>query len=122
MPDANPALPPTFGRATPQSPPTVAPAGWDPSHIGFSDVLSDLNPLQYVPVVGTIYREITGDKVHPALLIAAAGIETVFFGPVGLAGAMIGAAAGELWDNRAKPSAGGWQEASNSYRRAARIA
>jgi hypothetical protein len=122
MTDVSPLVSPSYGRSTPQSPPTAAPAGWDLSHIGFSDVLSALNPLQYVPVVGTIYREITGDKVNPALLVAVAGIESIFLGPLGLAGAMLGVTAGELWDNRSAAPAGPWTEASDAYHRATRAA
>ena len=29
--------------------------------VSFHDVLSAMNPLQYVPVVGSIYRAVTGD-------------------------------------------------------------
>jgi hypothetical protein len=123
MSDSVPAPLPVYGRTTPQGPPTVAPAGWDPSHITFGDVLSALNPLQYVPVVGMIYREVTGDQGHPALRVAVAGVATVFFGPVGLAMAMIGAAGSEVLDDRlAAGVKGGCSEASLAYRRAARVA
>ncbi len=122
MTDLNPLVAPSYGRSTPQSPPTVAPADWDPSHIGFSDVLSALNPLQYLPVVGTIYREVTGDKVNPSLQMAVSAIVSIFLGPVGLAGAMIGVAAGELWDHRAAMPAVRSADASDAYRRASRVA
>src|SRR5579859_5767627 len=92
MSDIIPALPPVHGRTTPQAPPTLAPPDWDLSHIEFSDVLSALNPLQYVPVVGTIYRELTGDEVHPALRVAVGAAMSVFLGPVGLAATLIGVA------------------------------
>jgi hypothetical protein len=35
-------------------------------NLGFSDVLDILNPLQHIPLVGTIYREATGDTIKPA--------------------------------------------------------
>src|ERR1700722_8776773 len=35
--------------------------------VTFRQVLSDLNPLQYLPVVGTIYRGVTGDVIPETL-------------------------------------------------------
>jgi hypothetical protein len=123
MPDALPLIPPPgHGRAVPLGPATVAPADWDPSHIHFSDVLSALNPLQYVPVVGMIYREITGDEVHPALRVAVAAVTSVFFGPVGLAATMLTVAATEVAQNRPHMPDALWAGASAAYRRAARTA
>ncbi len=113
--------PPCHGRATPQGAPTVAPAGWDPSHITFHDALSALNPLQYLPVVGTIYREVTGDVVNPALRIAVAGAASVVLGPLGLVAAMIGAAADEIaHGGETGGSAARRAAAAHSYR-AARV-
>jgi hypothetical protein len=111
----------SHGRATPQGPPTVAPAGWDPSHITFGDVLSALNPLQYLPVVGMIYREVTGDEVHPALRVAVAAATTVLLGPIGLAAAMIGVAVDEVRHGR-PAGAGQGAAVASAYRRAARLA
>jgi hypothetical protein len=52
---------------------------------GFHDLLSALNPLQYLPVVGTIYRAITGDVIPEALReggsLLASGL---MGGPIGL--------------------------------------
>src|SRR5277367_245238 len=31
----------------------------------FSDLLDTINPLQHIPVLSSIYREITGDKINP---------------------------------------------------------
>jgi hypothetical protein len=77
---------------------STAPSGGPgSSQVHFSDVLSTLNPLQYLPVVGTIYRTITGDSVHPAFRVAAsAALSLVFGGPIGLAATMIGVAAEEI--------------------------
>jgi len=55
---------------------------------GFSfwDFLDVINPLQHIPVVNTIYREMTGDEIKaPAKLIGSA----ILGGPVGLAAAMV---------------------------------
>ncbi len=57
------------------------------SHGGlFHELMSDLNPLQYIPVVGTIYRAITGDQGNPNLRFAASlGTSFALGGPIGLA-------------------------------------
>ena len=85
------------GRNHGGGPALPAPASFDMSHVGFGDVLEAINPLQYVPVVGMIYREITGDDVHPALRIAvSAALSLVFGGPLGLAATMLSTVAGEV--------------------------
>jgi hypothetical protein len=67
-----------------------SPASWDLSHVTFSDVLNDINPLQYLPVVGTIYRAITGQRVHPGLQVAVAAATSLLFGgPFGLAATIL---------------------------------
>jgi len=40
--------------------------------VPFKDVLRALNPLQHVPVVGTIYRAVTGDTIPAPLRILGA--------------------------------------------------
>lgn len=54
----------------------------------FSDFLSVINPLQHIPVVGTIYRAITGDTIKPAQKVIGG---LLFGGPVGLIGAAFNA-------------------------------
>lgn len=52
----------------------------------FFDFLDVINPLQHIPVVNTIYREMTGDEIKaPAKMIGSA----ILGGPVGLAVAMV---------------------------------
>jgi hypothetical protein len=53
---------------------------------GFSfwDLLDVVNPLQHIPVVGTVYRAVTGDKISNFSRIAGGAV----FG--GLAGAAVG--------------------------------
>ncbi|MBM3560701.1 MAG: hypothetical protein FJX53_12675 [Alphaproteobacteria bacterium] len=48
----------------------------------FKDILAVINPLQHIPIVGTIYRAITGDTiaVMPSIIGGA-----IFGGPIGLA-------------------------------------
>jgi hypothetical protein len=75
----------TVGAAT-SAPPAAAPAAKSPAHHwGFAQVLSALNPLQYVPVVGTIYRAVTGDRIPEGLQIAGSlAVATALSGPIGL--------------------------------------
>ena len=78
----NPAVSPLSPKAA-LAAPSARPADHD---ISFSDVLSALNPLQYLPVVGTIYRAVTGDR-PPLSLRAVGGIIAggLMGGPVGAA-------------------------------------
>jgi hypothetical protein len=103
----------------------ASPPGWDISHVSFGDVLEALNPLQYLPGVGMIYRELTGDSVHPALRIAVAGaVSLLFGGPIGLAATMLISVAGEVLHNTGSStgttaSPAQWNEAHAAYRRPA---
>lgn len=52
----------------------------------FFDFLDVVNPLQHIPIINTLYREMTGDEIKaPAKMIGSA----ILGGPVGLAVAMI---------------------------------
>lgn len=53
----------------------------------FRDILAIVNPLQHIPVVGTIYRALTGDSIATMPSIIGG---TLFGGPVGLALALAG--------------------------------
>lgn len=54
----------------------------------FDDVLDLLNPLQHIPIVSTLYRELTGDTVDPGIrLIGGAALG----GPIGFASALVNA-------------------------------
>src|SRR6201999_1667017 len=53
--------------------------------VSFHDVLSALNPLQYLPVVGTIYRAVTGDVIPEGLRQAGSMLVSgLMGGPIGL--------------------------------------
>lgn len=54
----------------------------DGDSASFKDVLAIINPLQHIPIVGTIYRAITGDQIAamPSIIGGA-----LFGGPVGFA-------------------------------------
>jgi len=46
----------------------------------FGDFLDIINPLQHIPLVGNLYREITGDEISPHARILG---DTLFGGPSG---------------------------------------
>ncbi len=58
----------------------------------FADFLDTINPLRHLPIIGSIYRAITGDEISPAARIAGGAL---FGGPLGLAGAVVNAAIDE---------------------------
>ena len=49
--------------------------------IGFGDFIDLINPLHHLPVIGPLYREITGDEIKPAAQILGG---LIYGGPVGL--------------------------------------
>lgn len=53
---------------------------------GFGDLLDIINPLQHIPLVGTFYREITGDQIRPSSQILGGA---VFGGIAGAAGSLV---------------------------------
>lgn len=55
-------------------------AGAPSSSFSFDDVIDVINPLHHLPVIGMIYRELTGDKIGPMAQIVGGGI---FGGPLG---------------------------------------
>ena len=48
----------------------------------FKDILDIINPLQHIPGVSTLYRDLTGDDISPASRIGGGAL---FFGPLGAA-------------------------------------
>ena len=65
--------------------PRAAPAPPSSGGISFHDVLSALNPLQYLPVVGTIYRAVTGDTIPEGLRLGGSLLVSgLMGGPIGL--------------------------------------
>jgi len=51
----------------------------------FADLIDVVNPLQHIPFVSTFYREATGDDIAAAPRVMGS---TLFFGPLGMAGAL----------------------------------
>jgi hypothetical protein len=71
------------------SPPAAGPsavAAFQATSWTFHDILHALNPLQHLPVIGMIYRAMTGDEIDPAVRIGGSFV-TGFLtgGPVGAA-------------------------------------
>jgi hypothetical protein len=46
----------------------------------FSDVLDAINPLQHIPIVSTLYREISGSSISQGAKLIG---DTLFGGPLG---------------------------------------
>ncbi|HVR68875.1 MAG TPA: hypothetical protein VMT98_19670 [Verrucomicrobiae bacterium] len=63
------------GRQKDDAPPFIP--GED---LTFDDLVDFINPLHHLPVIGALYRAITGDQIKPALQIAGG---TLFGGPSG---------------------------------------
>lgn len=53
----------------------------------FWDVLDIINPLQHIPVVNTLYQELTGDKIGVGARLAGGAL---FGGPLGLIASAVG--------------------------------
>lgn len=53
--------------------------------LDFDDMLDIVNPLHHIPIVGFIYRAITGDTISPASAMAGGAL---FGGPLGFIGAL----------------------------------
>ena len=67
------------GRArvsAPETPPSPRP-------FGFGDLLDIVNPLQQIPLVGTVYRKITGDEIQPASRVIGGALYGGVFGAAG---------------------------------------
>ena len=53
--------------------------------MSFGEIMSCLNPLQYVPVVGTIYRAVTGDTIPaPVREVGSLVFSGLTSGPIGI--------------------------------------
>lgn len=75
--------PPTDARPTAGS--QEGNAFWGKDGLTFGDLLDVVNPLQHLPVVGDIYRALTGDQISSGARLAGG---TLFGGPVGLVGSV----------------------------------
>lgn len=73
---SQPAAPPV---AAPVTPPSDEDSGF------FHNLWEIVNPLQHIPVVSTLYRNLTGDKINTFDRIAG---DTLYGGALGFAGSM----------------------------------
>jgi hypothetical protein len=62
----------------------AAPAQQDPVQatqgFGFGDLVDMINPLQHIPIISHLYRNLTGDTINPASRVIG---DTLFGGPMG---------------------------------------
>jgi hypothetical protein len=65
--------------------PAAAEEAGSGASFGFADFLDVINPLQHIPVISTVYRELTGDQISPT---ARAMGGALYGGPVGLVAAL----------------------------------
>ena len=74
----------------------ISSEGWwpQPADATPRQMLSALNPLQHLPVVGMIYRAATGEDIPPALRMIGAGLVG---GPFGAVGSLLGSLVEELF-------------------------
>ena len=103
-PAGDPASLPTAGTPFASS----APA----SHSGFTfhDFLSIINPLQHLPVIGTIYRAITGEHIGPVEKIAG---DTLYGGLWGAVSSIADVALEQITGKSAEDTVLGWLKGSS---------
>jgi len=78
---ASPVPPaPAGGAAAPVDGGSFAPFGDD--GLTFADLLDIVNPLQHIPIIGTLYRHLTGDALDAGARVIGGAL---FGGPVGIA-------------------------------------
>lgn len=58
----------------------------EPEVFGFGDILDMINPLHHIPLVGSLYRDITGDGIKPVSRIIGGA---VFGGAAGAGSALV---------------------------------
>lgn len=77
------------GDGTPITTASTVPAvegATDEDGFSFDDLLDIVNPLQHLPVVSTVYREITGDEIRPESRVLGGGL---FGGVLGAAASLV---------------------------------
>lgn len=97
----------------------------------FTDILQAINPLHHLPVIGTVYREITGEHLAPVARVVGGGL----FGGVvglltaignavveGLSGKDVGGQVASLFDNGKAPAKTAATPHGRAYEQAATLA
>lgn len=59
---------------------------YEDSDFSFGDLVDVLNPLQHIPVIGTLYRAATGDEIKPASQVAG---DILFGGGIASLGTLV---------------------------------
>lgn len=72
--------------AAPFKPSGKDPPIWGEDGFGFDDLLDIINPLQHIPVVSTIYRDLTGDEIGYAPRVMGGAL---FGGAIGAAASLV---------------------------------
>lgn len=63
----------------------VQPASTSQHDLSFHDILHALNPLHYLPIIGTVYRAATGDVIPEPLRVGGSMLVSgLLSGPIGL--------------------------------------
>jgi hypothetical protein len=76
--------------STASVPPTPVRTAWhNASGFSFHDILDIVNPLQHLPIIGSVYRWLTGDR--PGAVAQIAG-DALYGGPIGAAVGFVGTA------------------------------
>ena len=91
--------------ATPTATASITPAAQPGEKSFWQDVLDVVNPLQHLPVVGTVYRAITGDKMGDVEKVAG---DTLYGGPIGLVSSLADVAFEKITGNSFEDTAMGW--------------
>jgi len=64
-------------------------AGMPTGKFSFKTILDTINPLQHIPVISTLYRELTGETIEPAARMAGGAL---FGGAIGFVVSAVNAA------------------------------
>jgi len=82
-----------------------------PATYSFEDLLTGLNPLHHLPVVGTIYRVATEESVPAPTRIATSMLSGALFGgPLGVLATVVGCFVEDLIQRGPDPRAPKWGE------------
>lgn len=76
---------PAFPQAKALAPASSESSGFKPfgdDGLSFADLLDIINPLHHLPIIGSLYRAISGDSIDPASRVAGSAL---FGGPIGAA-------------------------------------
>lgn len=60
------------------------------SSFSFGEFLDIINPLQHIPGINTLYRELTGDEASVRARVAGSSLYGMIGGPLGMAGLVAG--------------------------------